>query len=75
MLGGEGWDDPTPERQRSAGGGRRCVSLAEVRWVQAHVGAVSTGAMAERLGLSRSTITGIRTGKHRLCTPATVRLV
>ena len=69
MRGAEGWDDPTPERQWSAAGRRRSVSLAEVWWIQEHVGAVSVGAMAERLGLSRSTVTGIRTGRHRLCHP------
>ncbi len=70
MRGTEGWDDPAPERQWSAGGRRR-VSLAEVRWIQEHVGAVSVDAMALRLGLCRSTVTGIRTGRHRLCRPGT----
>ena len=64
-----GWDDPIPERQWSASGERRRVSVAEVLWIQAHVGAVSVGVMAERLGLSRATVTAIRTGKHRLCRP------
>lgn len=74
MLGAEGWDDPAPEHEWSAGGRRR-VSLADVRWIQDHVGAVSVGAMALRLGLSRSTVTGIRTGRHRLCKPSIVRLM